>query len=1062
LAVVPSANAAPQEPPLPADHAEQMARGRELFTRHVRQILLDNCVKCHGGEKTRSGLDLTTRESLLKGGDNGPVVVPHKAKASRLLQLVSHLEEPHMPPKGDKLSDAQRGQLAAWIDLGAPYDKPLLDKVGIARKAMQVTDEDRRFWSFLPLQRHSAPAVKQAAWCKNPIDHFILARLEEKGLSPNPQADRRKLIRRSYFDLIGLPPTPEDVEAFVRDDSADAYEKLIDRLLANPHHGERWARHWLDLARFAESHGYEQDYDRPNAYHYRDFVIKAFNDDLPYDTFVRWQLAGDEIESDNPLALMATGFLAAGVHSTQITKNQVEKERYDELDDMARIVGTAFLGLTVGCARCHDHKYDPIPTKDYYRLLSTFTKTVRSDYDVNLDPKSYQAARAKFDAEHARLVEAREKYEKEQPPGRWRTDLTRRLPQLREEVVWVLPERLSQKSQGGATLTPLDDGSLLASDKNPDFDTYTLVFHTHLKNITAIRLEALAHPSLPKNGPGRAANGNFALSDFKVTAAPLDGKGKAVALKLVRPQATFEQKGLPVAAAIDNDGKSAWAVDPQIGKDHSAVFELETPAGFDGGTTLTFTLAFKNNTGHSIGRPRLALATLPVGARSPARAPAPTAGLPKRPETSGPAPGHGQETVPQPRVPLDGAPVPEVAVRALAGLADQPDKDLTDAEAEALRKWHRTLDPQWRQLQRAIDDHLKDAPKPSVVKALICSEGVPAVRTHTQGGDFLEHTHFLNRGDPNQKGEIATQGFLEVLTRHPDGEKHWQVAPPPGWRTTYQRRGLAAWLTDVEHGAGHLLARVIVNRLWQHHMGRGLVGTPSDFGFKGEKPTHPELLDWLARELIDHGWSLKHVHKLIMTSAAYRQGNEFDKQKAAVDPDNLLHWRRAPQRLEAEVIRDSLLAVAGTLDPKMYGPGTLDPSHRRRSIYFFVKRSQLVPMMVLFDAPEPLLGIEQRTTTTIAPQALLLLNNKTVRDSAEHFARRIAEAKGKTQEDAVRAGYLTALGRGPGAEELTDSVRFIKEQEESYKRDGKADARHLALTDFCQVLLGLNEFLYID
>jgi hypothetical protein len=1018
-----AASAAPPEP-LPADHAEQMARGREVFTKHVRQLLLDRCVKCHGGEKTRSGLDLTTREGLLKGGDSGPVVVPHKAKDSRLYQLVSHLEEPYMPPNSDKLPDAQLSHITSWIDLGAPYDKPLLDKA-VVKKAMQVTDEDRQFWSFLPLKRRDAPAVKNEGWCKTPVDRFILARLEEKGLSPNPQADKRKLIRRAYFDLIGLPPSPEEVEAFVKDESPDAYEKVLDRLLASPHHGERWARHWLDVARFAESHGYEQDYDRPNAYHYRDFVIKALNQDLPYNTFVQWQLAGDEIEPENPLALMATGFLAAGVHSTQITKNQVEKERYDELDDMARTTGTAFLGLTIGCARCHDHKYDPIPTKDYYRLLSTFTTTVRSDYDVNLDPKGSREAKAKFDDEHAKLEIALQRYEKDELAVHWRADLKERLPKLREEIAWVLPERASQKSEGGATLTPQDDGSLLASGKNLDFDTYTLVYHTRQKNITAVRLEALAHSSFVKGGPGRAGNGNFALSDFKVTAAPLDGKGETVTLKLVRPKATFEQKGLPIAAAIDDDPKSAWAVDPQFGKDHAAVFELENAVGFDGGTILTFTLAFKNNNLHAIGRPRLSLTT-------------------------------------QAKAELKGSCTPEAVVRTLAALAEDPDKAFPDPEAETLRKWYRTLDPRWQELSKVIEDHFKQAPKPALAKALICSEGVPAVRTHTQGGDFLEHTHFLNRGDPNQKGEIATQGFLQVLTRHPDQEKHWQTAPPSGWRTSYQRRALAGWVTDVEHGAGHLLARVIVNRLWQHHMGRGLVGTPSDFGFQGERPTHPELLDWLAQELIDSGWRLKHVHKLIMTSAVYRQGNEFDKKRAAVDPLNRLYWRRAPQRLEAEIIRDSLLAVSGTLDTKQFGPGTLDPNHKRRSIYFFVKRSRLVQTMVLFDAPEPLQGVEQRPTTTIAPQALLLMNNKLVRSCAENFAKRIATAEGKSLDDAVHAGYATALGRQPSEQELADSVQFVKEQEESYRADKKANARQLALTDFCQALMGLNEFLYVD
>jgi mono/diheme cytochrome c family protein len=724
-------------PPVPADHAARMAQGRELFARHVRPLLAEHCVKCHGGDKTRSGLDLTTREALLKGGDNGPVVVPTNARASRLYKLAAHLDEPHMPPKGAKLSAEQLGRLAAWIDLGAPYDRPLVERAGPAgKKPMTVTDEDRRFWSFRPLAHPTPPAVKDAAWCRTPLDRFILHKLEEKGLTPTHEAERRKLIRRAYFDLIGLPPRPEEVEAFVHDPSPRAYEALLDRLLASPHFGERWARHWLDLARFAESHGFEHDYDRPTAYPYRDFVIKALNQDLPYDNFVQWQIAGDELAPDDPLALTATGFLAAGVHSTQITISQVEKERYDELDDIVRTTGTAFLGLTVGCARCHDHKYDPIPTRDYYRLLSTFTTTVRTEVEVSVEGKK--------------------------------------------------------------------------------------------------------------------------------------------------------------------------------------------------------------------------------------------------------------------------------------------------------------------------------------VKALICSEGLKPVRLHSQGADFLKETHFLKRGDPNQKDGVATQAFLQVLTRAAEGEKHWQVPPPPGWRTSYRRRALARWLTDVDQGAGHLLARVIVNRLWQHHMGRGLVGTPSDFGLQGERPTHPELLDWLARQLLANGWRLKPIHKLIMTSAAYRQGTAFDANKSRLDSDNRLYWRRAPRRLEAEVIRDALLAVSGTLDERPFGPGTLDPNHKRRSIYFFVKRSQLAPPMVLFDGPDALQGIEQRTTTTIAPQALLLMNSATVRGCAEGFARRLAVSAEKGLPEAVRAGYATALGRAPTAQELAASVAFVQEQLASYQGDGKQGARHLALTDFCQVLMDLNEFIYVE
>jgi hypothetical protein len=1015
----------PATPAVPADHARKMALGQELFRQKVRPLLTERCLKCHGGGKTRGGLDMTHRDSLLRGGDNGPVVLPGKAKASRLYKLAAHLDEPHMPPKSDGLGKDQLAHLAAWIDLGAPYDRPLLDKAGPGiKKPLVVSDEDRNFWSFQPLRRPAVPAVQNAAWCANPIDRFILARLEAKGLSPTAPADRRTHIRRATFGLTGLPPTPDEVDAFVHDRAPRADERLVERLLASPRHGERWARHWLDIVRFAESHGFEHDYDRPTAWPYRDFVIRALNQDLPYDTFVRWQIAGDEIAPDDPLALTATGFLAAGVHSTQITQNQVEKERYDELDDIVRTLGTAMLGLTVGCARCHDHKYDPIPTRDYYRLVSTFTTTVRSEVDVELSPAAARQARTAFAAEQARLDDAVRAYERDVLPGHLDRWLATR-PRPAQPAPWVLLEPVSAKSAGGATLTPLGDGSLLATGKSPAFDTYTFVAHTRLQGITSIRLEALAHPSLVRGGPGRAPNGNFALSDFRVRAAPLNAPAKAVPVKLVRPRATFEQRGLPVAATLDADPRSAWAIDPQFGKDHAAVYETERPLGFAGGTVLTFTLAFKNNNRHSIGRPRLSVST--------ERPPAPLAG--------------------------------EALPAEVRGILARLDKDgaarPTAAERTTLLRWFRGRDARHQQLALQAEAHRRRGANVGKTKALICSEGLKPVRLHSQGADFLEHTHFLKRGDPNQKEGIATPGFLQVLMRGPEDEKRWQVAPPPGWRTSYRRRGLANWITDVDRGAGHLLARVIVNRLWQHHFGQGLVRTPSDFGLQGERPTHPELLDWLAGELIANGWRLKPIHKLILTSSTYRQGSAFDRVKSQADPDNRLLWRRVPRRLEAEVIRDSLLAVGGELDGRMFGPGTLDQKHKRRSIYFFVKRSQLIPMMVLFDAPDGLQGIEQRTTTTIAPQALLLMNNELVRGSAAGFARRVAPT-GKRLPDAVRSAYAVALGRAPSPRELADSVAFVREQAASYREEGKAGPDQLALADFCQVLLELNEFIYVD
>ncbi|HTE17369.1 MAG TPA: DUF1549 domain-containing protein, partial [Armatimonadota bacterium] len=484
------AAAAPAPP-----QAEASARGIEFFESRIRPLLVQRCYACHSskGGKAQGGLALDTRAGLLQGGASGPAIIPGDPEKSPLIKAVRFAGGAiQMPPAG-KLPDREIAALVEWVKMGAP-DPREGDATPVARKSVPV-EEGRKRWAFLPLSRAVPPKVTGAGWIRTPADRFILAELEKKALKPNPYADRRTLIRRAYFDLIGLPPTPEEVHAFVDDRSPDAWSNVVDRLLASPHYGERWGRHWLDLARFAESHGFEHDYDRPTAYPYRDFVIKALNADMPYDRFVQWQIAGDELAPEDPLALAATGFLAAGVHSTQITKNLVEKERYDELDDMASTIGTSMLGLTVGCARCHDHKFDPIPVKDYYRLVSTFTTTVRSEMDVSLDPKGYAEAKARFDREHAPLAEAVARYEKEQLPARlaeWlKSPVNRDAP-----VLWRTLNLAGRKSEGGATFTDLGDDSLLVSGKIADHDTYTFVAETDLSAITGIRLEALQHPSL--------------------------------------------------------------------------------------------------------------------------------------------------------------------------------------------------------------------------------------------------------------------------------------------------------------------------------------------------------------------------------------------------------------------------------------------------------------------------------------------------------------------------------------------------------------------------------------
>ena len=1013
---------------VPSDHAQRMTRGLELFQKQVRSVLIENCVKCHGGEKTKGEFDLATREGLLKGGAEGPTVKLYDARSSRLYQLISHAREPYMPSKEAKLPDAAIAQIAAWIDDGAPYDKPLLEGKAVTRKdRSSVTESDRQWWAFQPLKRVEPSQVKTRKSARTPIDDFILARLEEKKLKPNPPADRRTLIRRASFDLLGLPPTPEEVEIFVRDKSSDAWPKLVARLLDSPRYGERWARHWLDVARFAESSGFEHDNDRPNAYHYRDFVIKALNADLPYNQFVRWQLAGDEFEPDNPLALMATGFLGAGVFPTQITANEVERTRYDAMDDMLATTGTAMLGLTVGCARCHDHKFDPIPTHDYYRMLSTFTTTVRSDIDLDLQPETYRRAKEMFDLEQAPLVAALEKYEERELPAKFEAWLTAGAT-LPAPANWELLEASELKSKAGAAFKKLDDGSYLAEGKNGDSDVYTFTAPAQAQGLRALRLEALSHSSMAKGGPGRADNGNIGLSRIRVFASPLSG-GETNEIKVVRARATFEQNSntLSIASALDANPKTGWAVDPKFGTNHAAIFEFEKPLGFEGGTRLGVRLEFDLNTKHNIGRPRLAVTTA------------------EKSDFDG-----------------DALPTGIAAVLVKLQKSGPAQASLPPADRVALLNWWKTSEPGWQSLQTKIQARARKAPKPKLTKVLVCAEGYPALRMHTQGADFFNETHFLHRGSTDLKRGVATPGFLQVLLRDPDVEKRWRWQPPAGAKFSGRRRALANWMTDTEQGAGTLVARVIVNRLWQHHFGQGLVATPNDFGVQGAKPTHPELLDWLATELVRCDWRLKPLHQMIMTSAVYQQDSSADAAKLKADSANALLSRHVPQRLEAEAVRDSLLFVSGVLDTNMFGLGTLDQASRRRSIYFTVKRSQLVPAMQVFDAPEPLVSQGTRPTTTVAPQALLLMNSPHVRSWAAAFARRFSPVSDQPLAEAVARAYSFALNRPPTNRERADAIAFIEQQNSRYHAEQKTDALELALTDFAQVVLSLNEFIYVD
>ena len=999
------------------NHADKMAASQELFSGQVRGILKEHCVNCHGGEKTKSGLDLVTREAALRGGDQGDAIIPGKPMESLLYLAVAHLEEDlAMPPKKPRLPAGAVTAIEQWIALGAAYDRPLLEKSGSKDAPMQVTAGDRAYWAYAPLTQNSLPPADREG--QSAIDRFLAAGHRDRGLVPAAPLDRPRLIRRVYFDLIGLPPAPSEVEAFMKDDNPRAYENLIDDLLTRPGYGERWGRHWLDVARFAESHGFEHDYDRKFAFHFRDFVIRALNADMPYDQFVKWQIAGDELAPDDPEAMAATGFLGAGVYPTQITFSEAERVRFDATDDMLSTMGSAMLATTIGCARCHDHKYDPIPTRDYYELLSAFTQTVRSEIDIETN-KPTGAALDKYEGDLSKLQAEADIYRREHAPGKLQNWLAvnRSRDNTEPDSPWTILVAEPLVSKGGAKFERQQDGSYLAGGANASRDVYTFVTTSPLENLRALRVEALAHKSMKRGGPGRASNGNIGLSLLEVTAG-------TTPLRLANPRATFNQaENLHVRQVIDGDPRTGWAVDPQFGRDHAAVFEITNPEIIRGASKrLTVKLHFNVNTQHNIGRLRLSVST-----RSAAQLPL-----------------------------LEGQVDPAAVARAeLLKLDTKHQGQARGEDLARMTELYLQLDPAWIALNGRISALESSRPQGKKEKVMVCSEGFKPMRHHTNSGkvaDFYKESYYLVRGDPAQKDGEAPQDFLKVLMRDEAKAERWIVPRPENSRTSRKRSGVAAWITDVENGAGHLLARVIVNRLWQHHFGRGIVESVNDFGFQGQKPTHPELLDYLARDLIANGWTLKRMHRKIMLSEAYRMGSSAAEANAAKDPTNRYWWKREPRRLEAEIIRDNALAVSGLLDRRMFGPGSLDQNMKRRSVYFFVKRSRLVPMMQLFDWPDTMTSQGRRAITTTPSQALVFINSPQVREMARHFARSVI-----TESDPVGSAVYRAHGAPPTEEQRRLMNTFFNAQIASY--GGKKEP---ALVDFCHALLAANEMIYVE
>jgi hypothetical protein len=930
--------------------------------RQASDLLAKRCFACHGpDEKSReAGLRLDRRDSAIAEAESGErAIIPGEPAASELLvRVMSDDDDVRMPPAdhGKPLSKIEVDVLRRWIKVGAVYKK---------------------HWSFRVIKDTPVPRAGEGRAPRNPIDAFVQDKLVKNGLSHSQPADKRTLIRRVYADAIGMPPSPEEFKQFMDDPAGDAYEQLVDRVLKNQHFGERWARHWLDVARFAESGGFELDGDRPNAFHFRDFVIKAFNDDLPYNQFVQWQIAGDEYEPDNIEALKATGFLGCGVRNAVITKNQVEKERYDELDDILSTTMTAMLGLSVGCARCHDHKYDPITSTDYYRLLSTFTTTVRAEIVATQPSAEVDKKLEVFELDHKKLVARLADYEKE--------------------------------SRSGESYT------------NPTIEHQPLVLSPW-------------QSTGPLKTTGYVAGHNAVFPPEKTPSSKPD------------PDATWRPRPDIV------DGTSH-----RISQSNSVFFFHRTITAESATPTV---LSFgADDTVKAWLDGELIAERIVAGAVNPDQALAHVK-LQKGAHhllvkvVNGPGIGGFYFNVKQQGLPAE-----------IRGLAKTPLAQRSPQQAEKLLNWSCRFDPQWKRLSAKIASHLTKKPQYLKKTVFVSTEGRKGFRPRVyvvQGPEFYDRTYILDRGDPNSKREPATQSFLPILMRHADNKSHWIEKPPAKSKSSYRRKSLANWMTDAEHGAGSLLARVIVNRLWQHHFGQGLVTTVNDLGTQGALPTHPELLEWLAGELVRNNWSLKHIHRLIMTSETFQRESAFREDAGKIDPDNKLLWRSAPRRLEGEAIRDSMLAVSGQLNRTMFGPGSLDPRQKRRSIYFTVKRSLLIPMLNLYDAPEALSSTGRRNVTTTSPQALLQINSPHVRELAEAFATRISDKADGNLPVIVTRAFSHALNREPTERERTAAVGFIESQQAEYERTGEINAQGKAVADFAQAILALNEFISVE
>jgi Protein of unknown function (DUF1553)/Protein of unknown function (DUF1549)/Planctomycete cytochrome C len=934
----------------------------EFFEAKVRPLLVNRCQGCHNEAKAKGGLRLDSKAFAMLGGPTGPAIVPGKPDESLLVGAISYVDDLRMPPKS-KLPADEIATLTRWVEQGATWPVGVEATSGGKVKPFNLLERSRH-WSLQPVQDPAPPEVKDDAWPINPVDRFLLARLEAKGLKPAVEADRRTLIRRLAYDLTGLPPKPSEVEAFVDDPGSDAYEKLVERLLASPHYGERWARHWLDLVRFSETSGHEFDYEIPNAYRYRDYVIRAFNADVPYDRFVVEHLAGDLLpeprrdpRTGTNESVLGTGFfrLHEGVHSPV----DLREDGAAKVDNQIDVMGKAFLGLTIACARCHDHKFDAITTKDYYALAG-FLNSSRHQLAF-LDPPDRIASKvAQLEAIRAEVAALE--------PG----PIAANRPADRETPDIILETFSGQTFEGWSVAGdafgkgPTRPGQWKVRGDHvsalPPGVAHSGAISDRLRGVLRSKTFPLSKPYLHYLASGKGGRINLVVDGFEKIRSPIYGD----LVKDVNSGEGWKWISMDVAQWVG----------------HTAYIEI------DDGATVDFTGAA-------------------AGIRD----------------------GRGFIAVEEIRL-SDGPPPPV------------PPSTITAANVEDQEKRGKLKELQAR--YRAIEDQI---PEPTLGQAMTDGSGVD-VKVHI-------------RGSTKTLGEVAPRRFLEVFG-----------GPPPAPTDGSGRLDLARRIADP---ANPLTGRVMVNRLWHHHFGRGIVTSVDDFGAMGREPTHPELLDYLASRFVASGWSIKAMHRLIVTSRAYRMSSQLMPEADRLDPSNELRHRRDVRRLEAESIRDAILSVSGRLDPTLFGPsvaphltpfmeGRGRPGHSgpldgdgRRSLYLNVRRNFLTPMLLAFDYPTPSSSMGRRNVSNVPAQALTLMNDPFLVEQARVWATRVRKDGGVPPSETVETMYREAFGRPPGPDERSAALAFLDEQAKAY---GKPDDLR-AWSDLAHVLFNVKEFVAV-